>query len=150
MFTGENALENRLFPNKRRWQPSWQPFMWSIRPHIQVQWWNPWRRFGLIWPHLTPGLWQSIEGLGWKSPEKKKKQTNPGDDPKTWKRDNLMNDEAKSCKIIILDNCLVFLLNLPTNIDSCWVCCWKEMLHMSCQAKITVSFRGLKHLHQYT
>ena len=25
MFTGENAIENRLFPNKRRWQPSWQP-----------------------------------------------------------------------------------------------------------------------------
>ena len=38
----------------------------------------------------TPGLWQSIEGFGWKSPD-------------------LMNDEAKSYKIIILDNCLVFL-----------------------------------------
>jgi len=48
--------------------------------------------------------------LGWKSPEKKnKKKTNPGEDQKKKKKKKLMNDEAKSYKIIILDNCLVFL-----------------------------------------
>ena len=66
-------------------------FMWSIRPHIQFQWWNPWSRFEWIWPHLTPGIVAIHWRFGLEIPRKK------------------MNDEAKSYKIIILDNCLVFL-----------------------------------------